>query len=114
MKQLNPWIFVILTSLFELLWVYGFNTAHQFWHWILVGLVIITDFYFLSKACEKLPTGTVYAVFAAAGTTGTALMDYLLFHEPVNPLQWVFIGILILGVVLLKRADKTQTPGGAV
>lgn len=114
MKQINPWIFVILTCLFEVLWVYGFNTAGKLWHWMLVVLVIITDFYFLSKACQYLPTGTVYAVFAAAGTAATALMDYLLFNEPIAPLQWVFMGILITGVIILKLSDNPQTPGGAL
>lgn len=114
MKKVNPWIFVALTCLFELLWVYGFNSASKFWHWALVVLVIVTDFYFLTKACQGLPTGTVYAVFAAVGSAGTALMDWLLFKEAFQPLQLFFIAVLIAGVIILKLSDRPQTPGGAL
>ena len=113
MKQLNPWIFVALTCLFELIWVYGFNTASKGWHWGLVVGVIVLDFYFLTKACQSLPTGTVYAVFAAAGSAGTVLMDRFLFNEPVSAGQLICIAILIGGVVLLKLSDAKQPPGGA-
>lgn len=75
----KAWIYVMFTCLFELFWVFGFNVATTWWHWIIVIAIIITDFYFLSKACETLPTGTVYAIFAAGGTVGTALMDIFIF-----------------------------------
>ncbi|CAM4427184.1 hypothetical protein GNQ08_14175 [Paenibacillus macerans] len=57
------WIFVLLTSLFELIWVFGFNVADTWWHWGIIIVVILIDMQFLAKACESLPTGTVYAVF---------------------------------------------------
>ena len=63
----RAWIYVVITCVLELLWVFGFNVAHTWWHWALVILIILVDFYFLAKACETLPTGTVYAIFAAAG-----------------------------------------------
>lgn len=102
----KAWIYVILTSIFELIWVFGFNTASTWWHWILIVAVILIDFHFLSKACENLPTGTVYAVFAGAGTTGTTLMDAFLFGGHINIGKIVFIGFIVLGVVGLKLADN--------
>ncbi len=60
-------MYVGLTSLFELFWIFGFNVANSWWHWIIIVSIIAIDFHFLSKACEKLPTGTVYAIFAGAG-----------------------------------------------
>lgn len=100
------WLFVILTSLFELFWVFGFNVATTWWHWVIIIIIIILDMQFLSKACETLPTGTVYAVFAAAGTVGTALMDVLLFEAEFNAIKMMFIGILVIGVVALKLFDN--------
>ncbi|WP_246830703.1 SMR family transporter, partial [Nosocomiicoccus sp. HMSC059G07] len=57
----KAWIYVFLTSFFELVWIYGFNVATTWWHWAILVPIIILDFLILSKACESLPTGTVYA-----------------------------------------------------
>ncbi|MGG5833269.1 hypothetical protein ACQ4LK_25670, partial [Bacillus pumilus] len=43
----------------ELLWVFGLNKADAVWEWAIIICLIPIDFYFLMKACEKLPTGTV-------------------------------------------------------
>ncbi|MFB4212728.1 multidrug efflux SMR transporter [Shouchella sp. JSM 1781072] len=103
------WIFVILTSLFELFWVFGFNVASTWWHWLLIVLIIIVDFYFLAKACETLPTGTVYAIFAAAGTVGTALMDIYIFEGSFSLVKGFFMSMLVFGVILLKLSDNGAT-----
>ncbi|MFC4600805.1 DMT family transporter [Cohnella hongkongensis] len=107
------WIFVILTSLTELLWIFGFNVAAAWWHWILITVIIFADFLFLSKACELLPTGTVYAIFAAAGTVGTALMDILIFNAEFNVAKGLFMGMLVVGVIALKLFDHKPESGPA-
>lgn len=102
----KSWIYVALTCLFELIWIYGFNTAGTWWQWgIVIGFIMI-DFHFLPKACENLPTGTVYAVFAAVGTVGTALMDVFFFEGSLNIGKIIFIAILLAGVIGLKLADN--------
>ncbi|WP_078378489.1 DMT family transporter [Sutcliffiella halmapala] len=105
------WMYVMLTCIFEMLWVFGFSTAESIWQWVLVICVILIDFYFLSKACEGLPTGTVYAIFAAFGSIGTVLMDYFLFAGTINLLKLLFIGVLVTGVIGLKIADNHQEEG---
>ncbi|WP_342428941.1 SMR family transporter [Paenibacillus sp. FSL L8-0158] len=107
------WIFVILTSLFELLWVFGFNVANTWWHWVIIITIIIIDMQFLSKACESLPTGTVYAIFAAAGTVGTALMDIIIFDAEFSVAKGLFMGILVIGVIALKLFDNKPESGSA-
>lgn len=67
--------------------------------------MVALDFYFLTKACQLLPTGTVYAVFAGIGTVGTALMDVFLFDSSLSYSKVFFIIILVIGVVSLKLAD---------
>jgi len=102
----KAWIFVFLTCLFELFWVYGFNVAVLWWHWVIIIGIILTDFYFLPKACETLPTGTVYAVFAGVGTVGTALMDVFLFNGSLNWEKLICIVLIVLGVIGLNLADN--------
>ncbi|NGP45561.1 multidrug efflux SMR transporter [Bacillaceae bacterium SIJ1] len=104
----KAWIYVALTSFFELVWIFGFNVASTWWHWIPIIFFIFVDFYFLSKACEDLPTGTVYAIFAAVGTVGTALMDVFIFGETLGGGKILFIVILVLGVIGLKLADGVE------
>lgn len=101
----KSWIYVGLTSICELLWIYGFNVASVSWHWAIIIPIIVIDFWFLAKACEGLPTGTVYAIFAAAGTIGAALMDVYLFDQNFTTIKIVFIGIIIIGVTMLNIAD---------
>lgn len=102
----RAWLYVILTCIFELFWVFGFSTAQTWWHWAIVIGVILLDFYFLSKACEGLATGTVYAIFAGAGTVGTALMDVLLFGQNFSLGKFFFLVVIVSGVIGLKLADN--------
>lgn len=85
---------------------FGFNTAYLWWHWLLVVAVILLDFHCLSKACEHLPTGTVYAIFAGVGTVGTSLMDVFLFNGEMGLAKVVFIIFILVGVIGLKLADN--------
>ncbi len=70
----KAWIYVGLTSFFELVWIFGFNVASAWWHWLFIVLFIFVDFHYLTKACES-PQLYVYAIFAGIGTIGTAFMD---------------------------------------
>lgn len=107
------WLFVAITCALELVWVYGFNVASSGWHWALIVLVIVVDFAALAKACQVLPTGTVYAVFAAVGTIGAAVLDVALFERTLSVGQGLFMGLLVLGVVALKLADEPASGGAA-
>lgn len=105
----KAWFFVALTCLFELIWVYGFNTADTWWEWGLVIGIISTDFLILPKACATLPTGTVYAIFSGVGSIGTVIMDRFLFGDSFNASMFLFIAIIIIGVIGLNLADNKKT-----
>lgn len=102
----KAWIYVVLTCLFELIWVYGFNTADTWWKWGIVIGIIVIDFHYLPKACAGLPTGTVYAIFSGVGTVGTVLMDIFLFGGSFNPSMILFVSLIIIGVIGLNLADN--------
>ncbi len=106
-------MYVVLTSLAELVWIFGFNTATEWWQWVFIVAFILLDLHFLAKACEYLPTGTVYAIFAGAGTVGTFLMDLFLFDEQISFGKIFFIFLIVSGVVGLKLADDKQVEGAA-
>ena len=108
-KISRGWTYVVLTCIFELLWIYGFNAAESWPHFILIALIIVADFYFLEKACETIQTGTVYAIFSAVGTVFTALMDTLIFNVEFTIAKGFFIALLIAGVISLKLAENEET-----
>ncbi|OIK09202.1 ligand-binding protein SH3 [Bacillus sp. MUM 116] len=104
----KAWYYVGLTCLFELIWVYGFNTADSWWEWLIVIAIILTDFHILPKACETLPTGTVYAIFSGIGTIGTVLMDVFLFGGNLNAKMFLFVALIVIGVICLNLSDKNE------
>lgn len=108
----KSWIYVMLTSLSELIWIYGFNTASSLWEWAIIVGFILLDLYFLAKACENLPTGTVYAIFAGAGTVGTFLMDVFLFGQHISIMKILFTMLVVGGVIGLKLSDTKSIEGG--
>jgi len=102
----KEWAFVVLTCFFELCWVFGFTTANQWWHWIIVILVIFIDFTFLTNACKTIPTGTVYAIFSGVGAIGSLVIDMVVFGKEIKLIEIFFVALIIIGVVQLKRADS--------
>src|SRR5699024_534620 len=103
--MIKAWIYFALTSGFELVWIYNFNTAETWWQSGLTFLCIFMYLHFLNKVCEILPIVTFYAIFAAAGTVGTALMDVFLFEESLTFIKIIFMGLILIGVIGLKLAD---------
>lgn len=98
----SNWTKVIIAALFEVAWVIGLKHAHGFMEWTGTILAIAISFYYMIKASQYLPVGTVYAVFVGLGTTGTVLMDIFFFGEPFKASKILLIAILLAGVVGLK------------
>ncbi|WP_445487353.1 DMT family transporter [Niallia sp. 03133] len=96
------WIMVFGAGIIEVVWVAGLKYAATPLEWIGTGLAIIFSFILLIYTTKFLPIGTVYAVFTGLGTAGTVIGEIVLFHEPIQPLKILFIGILLIGVIGLK------------
>jgi len=79
------WAYVFLAGVVEVLWVVGLRHSSAAWHWVGTGIMIVLSFYFIIKACEHLPAGTVYAVFTGLGAAGIALVDRLVFKTAISP-----------------------------
>lgn len=108
----RAWSLVILGSLFEVGWVIGLKHSHDVITWTGTIIAIILSFALLIKATSKLAVGTAYAVFTGLGTTGTVLMEMLVFGEPFKILKLLLILILLTGVIGLKVVTgKPQKEG---
>jgi len=96
------WIYVLFAAIVEVFWVIGLRYSESVWEWLGTTIMIICSFYFIIKACEKLPSGTVYAVFTGSGAAAIVLIDVLFFKTPFTLVQGLCIGLIIIGVIGIK------------
>lgn len=101
----RSWLSIIVAAIFEVMWVIGLKHASTTLEWLGTLVAIFISFYLMIKAGEKLPVGTVYAVFVGLGTTGTILVDALVFKQPINAMTIIFLMILLVGVIGLKLSS---------
>jgi len=110
-KQVNKyWGLLALAGLCEVGWAAGLKHANTAAEWLLTAAAIALSFWGLLAASNKLPVGTVYAVFTGIGAAGTVLAESLFFGLPFSAAKLGFIALLIAGIAGLKRTAK---PGAA-
>lgn len=106
------WFYVVLAAIVEVFWVVGLKYANTPLEWAGTIVAIIFSFYFIIKACQKLPAGTVYAVFTGSGAAAIVLVDYFIFNANFTATQFAFIALIIFGVVGIKvTTEQTESRG---
>lgn len=58
---------------------------------------------FLSAAMRTIPTATAYASWMALAVVGIKIADVLVFKQPFSWLHVLFTGLIIVGVLGLRR-----------
>lgn len=106
------WIYVLLAGIVEVFWVIGLRYSETPLHWAGTMIMIILSFYLIIKACERLPSGTVYAAFTGLGAAAIVLIDFCVFHTDFSLAKVLFIGLIVFGVVGLKltTVEKATQP----
>ncbi|WP_281888460.1 multidrug efflux SMR transporter [Paenibacillus sp. YYML68] len=104
----RSWILIFIGAIFEVVWVAGFKYANDLPTWSVTIASLVISFYLIMAATAKLPVGTVYAVYTGLGTAGTVLAEMVLFHEPVQVMKLLLIGVLLIGVAGLKLNDVSS------
>lgn len=107
----RSWLSIVIAAVFEVMWVIGLKHSSNLLEWIGTLIAIFISFYLMIKAGEKIPVGTVYAVFVGLGTTGTILVDALIFKQPVSFMTLFFVAILLVGVIGLKLSSDEKKEG---
>ena len=108
------WSYVALAAIIEIFWVVGLRYSDSALQWAGTCVAIICSFYFIIKACEKLPSGTVYAVFTGSGAAAILLVDIFVFQAGFTWVTLSFIGLIVIGVVGIKLTtdEQAETEGG--
>lgn len=101
------WFILFLAGLAEITWAVALKYADGF-HKLIPTIITVVGYVasllLLSKALEKLPLGTAYAIWTGIGIMGTALLGILLFKEHLTLVQAIFLLMIVIGIVGLKLA----------
>lgn len=109
------WLYVLLAAIVEVFWVIGLRYSETILEWLGTMIAIVFSFFFIIKACEQLPAGTVYATFTGSGAAAIVLIDFLFFGADFSMLNVFFIALIIVGVIGIKltsdeHVSEKETP----
>ncbi|MDR3084211.1 MAG: multidrug efflux SMR transporter [Streptomyces sp.] len=108
----NSWLTLLLAGVFEIGYALSVGGSHGFtrlaWSLVAVAFFLLT-LWALSVALRTIDVGTGYAVWAGIGAAGAAALGPAFFDESLTPVQALWLGVIIIGVVWLKLADKTDS-----
>jgi quaternary ammonium compound-resistance protein SugE len=99
------WTMLLLAAFLEVGWAIGLKYTHGFtrlwpsiWTLLAMGLSMVL----LAFSTRTLPIGTAYAVWTGIGAAGTAVLGVYLFGEAASAIRMTGVGLIVLGVALLK------------
>jgi quaternary ammonium compound-resistance protein SugE len=108
----NSWLTLLLAGGFEIGYALSVGGSHGFTRltWSLVAVVFfLLTLWALSVALRTIDVGIGYAVWAGIGAAGAALLGPVFFDEKLSAVQALWLGLIIVGVVWLKLADRPQS-----
>lgn len=120
----SAWIYLLLASVMEVCWNYslkytsvaklrelGFTrllTEPAGWHALLpaIGYVAfgVGNVFFFSKALNQIPAATAFAIWMGMALVGIKLVDTLVLKEPFSLWHILYIGLVLVGIIGLKRS----------
>jgi quaternary ammonium compound-resistance protein SugE len=101
------WTLLLLAALLEVGWAIGLKYTFGFtrlWPSVWTLLAMILSMGLLARSARTLPIGTAYAVWTGIGAAGTAVLGVYLFGEAASVMRLAGVGLIIVGVALLKGA----------
>ena len=102
------WTLLMVAALLEVGWAIGLKYTYGFtklWPSVWTVLAMVLSMGLLAWSARTLPIGTAYAVWTGIGAAGTAGLGVYLFGEAASVMRVAGVGLIILGVALLKGAE---------
>lgn len=99
------WIFLFIAGIFEVVWSTMMKLSHGFSvlsYSILTIIGMIISFAGLIVASKHLPISIAYPVWTGIGAVGSVLVGIYLFHENLNWVTLLFVGLLIISIIGIK------------
>ncbi len=114
------WLYLFLASCCEICWTYCVKFARfkeaftkpnlQFfidYHNTipLIGYVAfgVCNIFFFTLAMKQIPAAIAFAVWTGVAIVGLKLIDTMYFKQPASLYQLLFMALILIGVIGLKR-----------
>ncbi len=108
----RAWLWVLIGGVFETLWATTMDLSEGFSDvfWTAVTILILPiSVVFLNKGMKMgLPTGPSYSVWVGIGAVGSVLMGMALFGEFPSPTGYLFLFLIIAGVIGLNIVTESS------
>jgi paired small multidrug resistance pump len=102
------WLYILFAAIVEIFWVLGLGYSDNIWQWTGTVAMIVLSIFFVIKACEKIPSGTVYAIFTGLGATALIFIDLFVIGLTFSTAEILFISLIIIGVIGLKLTSNEE------
>ncbi|AVK64636.1 QacE family quaternary ammonium compound efflux SMR transporter [Lactobacillus sp. CBA3606] len=99
------WIYLIIAGIFEVVWATMMKLSDgfsQIGYAVATIIGMILSFGFLALATKHLPLSIAYPIWTGIGAVGAILVGVVIFKDQIAPLTWVFIAMLVIGIVGIK------------
>ena len=108
------WFVLLLAGLFEVGYALSVAGSRGFtqptWSVVAVAFFLLT-LWALSVALRHIEVGIGYAVWAGIGAAGAALLGPFFFDEHLTMTRFLWLAVIISGVVWQKLADRPAAGG---
>ncbi|MEM6310918.1 MAG: multidrug efflux SMR transporter [Pseudomonadota bacterium] len=107
---MGPWLFLSGAIALEIAGTVFLKLSDGFSKWQWAGASILCYwicFAALAPALRDLPVGVVYAIWAGAGILGGVVIGIAVFGETLNSLQYICIGLILIGAVGLRLSTHS-------
>jgi quaternary ammonium compound-resistance protein SugE len=99
------WIELVVAGMAECFWSAMMKLSNGFTQTgytiaTIIGMVV--SFGALVMATKTLPLSLAYPIWTGIGAVGAVVVGVLFFKDQIQPLTWVFVGLLILGIIGIK------------
>ena len=107
----KAWLFVIIGGLAETGWTVFMKLSDGYsiilYDLLMIVFMIISMWLLNQGLARQLPTGPAYAVWVGMGAVGATISGILLFNEMLSTTGYLFLGIILVGVIGMNLTKKT-------
>lgn len=103
-----PWFVLLAAGICEVAWVIGLRFSAgltRLWPSIFVIVAMLLSFGLLARASKSITPPLAYAVWVGIGVLGAWTVGVVWLREPYRPVQLLFVGLVLAGVIGLKLSS---------
>lgn len=110
---MNGWHFLAIAIVFEIIATLCLKQSEGLENltWVSASAFFyIICFWAFAPALDRLPVGTVYAIWSGVGILALAIIGAVFLGDKLSPVQYGFIGLILIGAVGLQLTTKGVRP----